>query len=277
MYVERPSDEPSDAADPVSVGVTRVGDWFRLLRGVLLIVVPTAVAGVFITATPTRGNTPSAEAIIAIVMNLIVHTCFWVSLAYAYIDWRERTGEVRVSAPPTLALVDRSAAIKRVFSPTRRVSLGEVLGPIAIWISIVAFVFGQRRIAPLNDAGVTVPVLDGGSWPRWTPLAAWMAANVAAALIATFRMGRWTPATTLVSVGASLLVASEVIRSVATGAWISEAYLQLMETTAEAQRRLEQQLVAATLVIVIGTTVWTTVIALRGWRRDRSAPALSYD
>ena len=279
MLVNNPTDDPttSSASAHVVVGVTRIHDWFRLLRAILSIVVPLALAGAFITASPKVGTAPTPGDFALIGVNLIVHTSFWVSLVYAYVDWRERTGQVGVLAGPALSLIDGDTRVVRAVARTRRVSLGEVVGPISIWISVTAFTFGQRRIAPLTDAGVTVPVLDPDSWPWWTPFVAWMAANATAALIATFRMGRWTPATTLTSIIASLVVAGEVVRTIAGGRWINPRYLEMMALTEDGRERLESRLTLATLVIVVGVAVWTTVIAGRGWRRDRTAPPFRYD
>ncbi|NLA36030.1 MAG: hypothetical protein GX868_10135 [Actinobacteria bacterium] len=276
--MENSDNEPTDVALPghVVVGATRINDWFRLLRAILVVVVPLAVAGALITATPAAGRSPSGDDFAFIVVNLVVHTSFWVSLVYAYVDWRERTGEIRVHERPSLSVVDGDTVVHRMLPPNRRVSLGEVVGPIAIWISITAFVFGQRRIAPLTDAGLIVPVLDPDSWPWRISLVGWMAANSMSSLVATFRMGRWTPATTITSIVASLIVAGTVARDVASGTWINPDYLKIMELTDAARDRFETRLVAATLAVVIAVTVWTIAIAVRGWRRDRTAPPLHY-
>lgn len=278
MFVEKSTDDLTTppAGGHVAVGVTRIHDWFRLLRAILIIVVPVSVAGARFTASPQVGDAPRLGDFASIAVNLVVHTSFWVSLVYAYVDWRERTGEVRDMARPALSVVDGDARVSRVLSSTRRVSLGEVVGPIAIWISLTAFTFGQRRIAPLTDAGLPVPVLDPDSWPWWTPFVAWMAANATAALIATFRMGRWTPATTITSIVASLIVAGEVVRTIVLDRWVNPEYLEVMALTEPARDRLAAQITAATLVVVLGVAAWTISIAWRGWRRDRSAPPLRY-
>lgn len=277
MHVERPHTTPSRSEpETVNVGVTRVGDWFRLLRSILALVVPTAIAGMHVTATPERGAGPGLAAVASMVVNLIVHTCFWVSLVYAYVDWRERIGEERDTNPPRLAVVGSETRIRRVRSTTRRVPLGEVIGPLAIWASYVAFVFGQRHIAPLDPAGAVVPVLAPATWPVWAPGLGWMAANVSAALIATFRMGRWTPLTTTVAVGASFSVMLGMTQLIVNERWVSDRYVSLMAIGEQAREHLRTRFELASLAIVMVATIWTTVVALNGWQRDRKAPPFRY-
>lgn len=279
--IDPPSDDGADDLDRperVLISASRYGDWLKLMRAVLGVVLPTTAFGVLVTAgNADQSAWDTTGDVVLAVVGTMVHLVFWLTLVYAYIDWRERVGEVRASALPRLSVIDETTVVRRGVPARRRVRLGEVVVPIAAWVLFVSFAFNQRRIGIVDADGQVIPVLRSDQWNGWIPFIVWMACNAVACLVATYRMGRWTPLTSVGAIISAITSGALTLWLLATGRGISREWIEEVDSISMSVDALYDIAVWSSAVLMIAAIIWTTWVAGAGWVRDRTAPPLQYD
>lgn len=266
------ADHDTASAERVLISASRFGDWQLLMKGLIATVVPTIGLGAFVTsARSPRGVAPSALDAVLVAIETTVHLTFWATLAYAYVDWRERAGELLAESKPNLAVIDDHSHKNRA---SKRIALGEVL--LTLWWSgfIVAFVFTQRAIGWRGPDGDVVPVLNPAEWDFWIPLVMLIYANAFTLTIAAYRQGRWTPLTSFVLIGDAVIGAGVSCWLLTSRRALNPAWIAELDWLTAHQRSHMISWGAAVAVTLLGVTTVRTVAM--GWRRDRSAPPVRY-
>ncbi|MGV0108706.1 permease prefix domain 1-containing protein [Arthrobacter sp. CP30] len=173
------------AADYVDRPLTLIGpryylDWLRILRTVLLIVVPLATVAVLVVQLLTTGSIGGAiGSAVSTAITATVHIGFWTTLLFVVLErsgTTDGTMEWTVDRLPDLPDHDRSARLPEFIASL--VFLGLFAG---------AIVWQQLRSVVRDEAGGAVPLLDPALWSFWIP---WFLGLIAAEALFALRVYR---------------------------------------------------------------------------------------
>ncbi|HEY9323384.1 MAG TPA: permease prefix domain 1-containing protein [Agromyces sp.] len=158
--------------------------WWRLLKLLLWIVIPSAAFAVALGQT--LAGAPFGAIVgstIGITITAGVHLCFWVTLVFAFIEyWEGRTGEQ--TAVTEWSLDD--------LPEPRENSVGftEMVVGIAWLIIVAGFILWDHFLGFIP--GETISFLDPGLWPWWIGALFVVMAVSATFSVIVYAVGRWT-------------------------------------------------------------------------------------
>ncbi|WP_068399406.1 permease prefix domain 1-containing protein [Kribbia dieselivorans] len=231
-------------------------EYVRLLKLLLVIVLPLALVGVLL-ARVTTGDQTWIDLVIEALLTVLsvgVHIAFWTTLTFAIID-RTRPESQR-DRPLTRWNPDQLPTE----SPTRRVGLGATIGEVALSLALAALVAWQFGGVGERSAQILNPDLELG----WQLAIVGLFGLDAVIAIAAWVMGRWTPALAAVTVAANVGAVILLLWLLAEG--------RLLADLAAVNDRLGWAVDQSAVTAVIGgavviVAVWESIEALIKARR----------
>jgi len=227
------------------IGPALYVDYVRLLKLLLVIVLPSATLGLLIAKSVEGVELGDLiGSTVTTVLAVGVHLCFWTTLVFVIL---ERTGTKSPLTPfdltnlPTLPTADTPKLSELVMT--------------AIWaLFTVGAIFWQQMFSVFDDAeGNPIPVLDAGLWPVWVPVFIGLAVLTVLHAIVLFRVGRWTVP---LLVGAILLIVATIgsmIWLLVTGQLLNPAYFAEFEW---------EHIVATDGIGTAGAVLGLTIVAI---------------
>jgi hypothetical protein len=187
-------------------------DWLRLLKLLLLIVLPAAAFGIGLAQT-LAGQPIGAiiGSLVTTLLSVAVHLCFWTTLVFAIV---ERTG-ARRGAVPTRWSVDQLPEIR-----PRGVGFGDMIASIVFLAVAAGAVIWDLTIGFVPDAGQAgepLSFLNPGLWPWWIAGLFLLFALEATLAVVVYLVGRWTPALAVVNAVLALAFAVPALVLLAQG------------------------------------------------------------
>jgi len=203
------------------IGPALYVDYVRLLRLLLIIVIPSATGGLLLAKLLEGAAIGDViGGTIATVLAVAVHLCFWVTLVFVVL---ERTGTkspltpFELSSLPTLPTPD-----------TPKIS--ELVGSVVFLLFTVGAIFWQQMLSVFDDAeGRPIPVLDAGLWPVWVPVFIALAVLTLLHAIVLYRVGRWTVALLIGAIPLNVVTVGILIWLLTTGQLLNSAYFAEFE------------------------------------------------
>lgn len=209
-------------------------DWARLLRLLLLVVLP-IVASV-LAVTQAMANLPVlaiALSTASTVISVGVGMAFWTTVVFAIIE-RVRPGDAALT---TWTPDDLPAA------PTKPdVGIGDLVGGVLAIVFLVGGVIWQATASPFVDAdGALITFFAPGLWPWW--IAYFIAVVLGELVFATvlYRLRRWSPTMAAINIGlnaaftvplVALLVRDEIVNPAFSVEFAGTGMVLLGEQTA---------------------------------------------
>jgi len=221
-------------------------DWKRLLVLLLWIVPACAAVGVAIAKLLEGAGVGGViGAIIPVVLTVVVHVCFWVTLVFFIL---ERTGHETMD--PTPWTPDRLPEPRQTGA-----RLSDLVGGI-VWIALLAgaIVWDLTRGFVYMDGDWT-SFLNPALWPGWVlVLVLLMLAELAITAVA-YRWGRWTVGLAIVNTVLAIVSASVLLGMQASGLLVNPALYDLAIDSGA----------SADLPEVIGVLVSVTIVGVAAW------------
>jgi hypothetical protein len=237
--------------------------WWRLLKLLLVIVLPFTALGVAIAQAIAGASIGGIiGSAIGVMISVAVHIGFWTTLVFAIL---ERTpapaGRRGVDAPWTLDM------LPAVPEPGKASRLGELIASLVFLVVFAAVLVAQQFGVPWVPELSSVPLLDPALWSFWLPYFLALIAFEVLFAIALYAWGWnwWLAAANLV-----LNVAFTVpaVWLFTTGQLINPAALDAMQWPWG-----ESAPIIATIIVVvmIAASVWDVIDGVIKTARARSA------
>ncbi|MEU3017209.1 hypothetical protein ABZ635_07445 [Nocardiopsis sp. NPDC007018] len=171
-------------------------EYVRLLRALLAVLLPLTLALVLIEGFVSASSDPGDVVLgpLVALLAVTVHVSFWVTLAYAVIEWA-RPADARDR--PLLAW--DTAQLPE--EPARGVGAGESLLHAAVTVLMIALLAWQ--LTGVSNPDTQLQVLNPDLSLLWGALLVGPFLVEAVVLLAAWRLGRWTPALAVGNVLAS--------------------------------------------------------------------------
>lgn len=223
-------------------------DWLRLLKLLLWIVLPIAVAGVVLGRV--LGGANPGELIAAAVTSILtvgVHLFFWTTLLFVIL---ERTGARSQSAPWSVEQL-------REVRPQGSVTLGDLVGTLSFIVIMVGVVLWDRFAGFIQRDGQGVPMLDPALWPAWIGvLLAILVAETVFAIV-LYRSRWWTPALAVANAVVAIAAAVVGLILLSSGTLFNPAFFDAVAPGDPAGVR--QVVTAITGISMVGVAVWDII------------------
>ncbi|WP_342022098.1 permease prefix domain 1-containing protein [Arthrobacter citreus] len=241
-------------------------DWWRVLKILLLIVVPLAFVATILVQMAADPANPVAAFAAAISGSLgsLVHVTFWVTLVFAIL---ERTGARRRHPglqqwrPEMLPQIHRSSGI----------SLSDTIASVIVLAFFIGLLLWQRVGSLLYLEGEPVLVLQEQLWDFWLPYIIVLLALEAVFAVVLYVAGRWTYALAAVNAALALLFMVPVLWLLANGRVFDWSFLSNVGWGTDTAAWIGGATAAAVLII----SLWDIADGFRkAWRSARPAAAL---
>jgi hypothetical protein len=187
-------------------------DWWRLLKLLLLIVLPAAAFGIGLAQTLAGQPIGSIiGSLITTLLSVAVNLCFWTTLVFVIV---ERTG-ARAGSALTEWNVDQLPEIR-----PRGVGFGDMVASIVFLAVAAGAVIWDLTIGFVPDsvnAGEPLSFLNPGLWPWWIAGLFVLFALEATLAVVVYLVGRWTPALAVVNAVLALAFAIPALVLLAQG------------------------------------------------------------
>lgn len=162
-------------------------DWWRLLKTLLIIVVPLAVVAnlVIKLALDPADIGGAIGSAIGLGLGVVVHIAFWVTLAFYILQSTgTRRSELGLApwTPEQLPQLPRRS----------QVSLADTVASVIMLGIFIAVLIWQHFGSALYLNGEPVPVLNEGLWSFWLPYVIVLLAVEIAFAVALYLRGYWT-------------------------------------------------------------------------------------
>lgn len=232
-------------------------DWKRLLVLLLWIVPACAAVGVGIAELISGAGVGEViGAIVPVVISVVVHVCFWVTLVFAVL---ERTGHETLDPTPWTPdrLPDERASGARVSDLVGGLVFLGLLGGALVWDLVRGFAFVD---------GTWMPFLNPALWPGWAIVLIALIAAEVALTAAAFRTGRWTMPLAAVNAVLAVASASLLLWLLGAGLLVNPALIDLAIASG-AGADLPQVLGAIVAVSIVGVALWDVIDGFRKARR----------
>ena len=222
-------------------------DWWRLLKTLLLIVVPLAfVASIVVRLAVDPGEPAGAfGAGIGTAVNVVVHLGFWVTLVFAVIQYNGTRRKDLGLGPWTPASLPQLP--RRV-----QVSLGDTIAAVVLIVFFIALLLWQRVGSVLYLNGDPVLVLQEHLWSFWLPYVIAVLVAEAAFAVVLHLAGHWTYPFAAANAVLALLFMVPVLWLLATDQVFDWAFLANVDWGADAP----DWIAGITAAAVLGIGLW---------------------
>ena len=240
------------------LGPAVYGDWWRLLRLLLGIVVP-IVAALAVVGAAIDGDDPLVlvGTGIGAAWATAIQVAFWTTLVFAVIE-RVSPGGVRERAdwsPDDLPEVVE-----------RRVGVGDVAGSLITIVLTIAAMLWQRGSTLVTVDGDPVPILDPDGWSSWWPALIAVLVAEAVLTVVVFQRGAWSTLTLSLFVALQVAFLVPSLWLLSQDRFFNPAFVDAVDWgDVEDPGRLLSVLTAA---LIVGITAWD--VAEKVWRQWRS-------
>ena len=244
-------------------------DWWRVLRILLLIVVPLAFVATTLVHMATDPANPAAAFAAAISASLasLVHVTFWVTLVFAIL---QRTGTRRKDlglqqwTPEMLPQIQRSSGI----------SLSDTIASVIVLAFFIGLLLWQRVGSLFYLEGEPVLVLQEQLWDFWLPYIIVLLVLEAVFAVVLYVAGRWTYAFAAVNAALALLFMVPVLWLLANGRVFDWSFLSNVGWGTDTAAWIGAATAASVLII----SLWDIADGFRKARktaRQAAAPQLA--
>lgn len=233
-------------------------DWWRLMKLLLWIVIPSVTFAVALGTTIAGSGVGGVLGTLAVVLlHTVVHLFFWTTLVFVLV---ERFGSNTTSE----ALV--AWDLDQLPEPTHKsVSLGDTIGTL-VWLAIFAGIVLWDQFIGFAPGDRGLSFFDAGLWPVWilgllAIIAAW-----AILTLVVHAAGRWTPALAAISMVLALVFAIPALWLLVQGRLLNPDFWPTLIQTGDSG-------VVTTVVTIVtgftiaGVAIWDVVDSLRKVRR----------
>ncbi|WAP51010.1 permease prefix domain 1-containing protein [Arthrobacter sp. ATA002] len=245
------------------IGPELYPDWRRILRILLLTVVPLAFVAATLVRMASDPEDPAAAfgAAISASITALVQVTFWVTLAFAVI---QRTGTGRKEGlkqwtPGMLPQIQRHSGI----------SLSDTIAAVIVLAFFIGLLLWQRVGSLFYLDGEPVLVLQEQLWNFWLPCIIVLLTLEAVFAVVVYAAGRWTYALAAVNAALALLFTVPVLWLLANERVFDWSFLSNVDWGAAAANWIGT--VTAAAVAVAG--LWTIVDGFRKARKTAGQAA----
>ncbi|MBN9178033.1 MAG: hypothetical protein J0I43_11805 [Microbacterium sp.] len=231
--------------------------WKRLL--VLLLWIVPACAAVGVGTAELISGAGVGEligAIVPVVISVIVHVCFWVTLVFAVI---ERTGHQLLDTTPWTpdSLPDVRVSGARLSDLVGGLVFLALLAGALVWDLLRGFAFVD---------GAWIPFLNPALWPGWVVVLVVLILVEVALTTSAFRVGRWTMPLAAMNAALAVVSASVLLWLLGGGMLVNPALIDLAISSG-ADADLTRVLGAIVAVSIVCVSLWDIVDGFRKARR----------
>lgn len=240
--------------------------WWRLLKLLLIIVVPISAAGVLIGQLISGANVGEMiGAAITTALSVIVHLGFWTTLVFAVLERSAATSMPLAKWTPEQLPQARDDA--------RAGRLGDLIASVVFLVLFAAaIVWQQFGVIWIDGERQPIPVLDPALWSFWIPyFLVLLLLEIVFAVVIYLR--GWT--FTLAAVNVLLNVAFTVpaLWLFVTGQLLDAAFVEAIRWP-WGDASAGTTIVAVIVVVVIGTAMWDVIDGFIKATRNRGGSAL---
>lgn len=244
-------------------------DWRRVLRILLLIVVPLAFVAATLVRMATDPENPAAAfgAAISASLTALVQVTFWVTLVFAILqrtETRRKDLGLQKWTPATLPQIPRSSGI----------SLSDTIASVIVLAFFIGLLLWQRVGSLFYLEGEPVLVLQEQLWDFWLPYIIVLLVLEAVFAVVLYTAGRWTYAFAAVNASLGLLFMVPVLWLLATGRVFDWSFLSNVGWGTDTAAWIGAATAAAVLII----SLWDIADGFRKARktvRHTAAPRQS--
>ena len=231
--------------------------WLRLLRTLLVIVVPTvAVVIGLVTGLSGGGLGEVLGQVIGVSLSVAVHIAFWVTVVFAVL---ERTG---AETGPSWS-VDRLPEERS--TGTGRADV--IASLIFLTLVLVALAWDRLRGLAVVD-GRALSVLDPTLWPLGTLVLVALVLLEAALAVLVFRRGRWSPDLAVANTAVAVGFMSWALTLLGRERLVNPELLEVARAHGVDDRSM--QVLGTVLVLtIVGIALWDIVDGWVKTHRDR--------
>ncbi len=223
----------------VLIGPRYYAAWWRLLRLLLVIVLPAAavIAG-FVRAIGGGDIGAVIGAMIPAIITSGVHVAFWTTLVFAVLERTGSTGDTVLEWTPD--------KLPRSVIPAARIA--DLIGAAVVFVALIGSVVWDRTVGWGQDH---VHLLSPGLWPG--VMIAWIALLVIGLVVEVIvvRRGRWTVPLAAVNITATLIALIGAVVLVWQGAVLDPQLMHRMQQASTPTTDIVQ-IVNIVLTVVIG-------------------------
>lgn len=240
-------------------------DWWRLLKLLLVIVVPIAFVGSIVVRMAVDPGDPAGAfgAAIGTALSVLVHLGFWVTLVFAVIQYngaRRKDLGLGPWTPASLPALPRKA----------QVTLGDTIASVVLIAFFIGLLLWQKVGSVMYLDGEPVLVLQESLWSFWLPYVIILLVAEAAFAVVLYVARHWTYAFAAMNTVLALLFMVPVLWLLATDQVFDWAFLANVDWGADASDWIAG--ITAAAVLVVG--LWDIGDGfLKAWKASRPAPA----
>lgn len=243
------------------IGPRYFATWWRLVKLLLVILVPISAAGVLLGQV--LSGAPIGEVIaepITVALSVAVHVVFWPTLVFAIAERSGSTLPVATWSPERLPQIRDDARAGR---------LGDLIGSVVFLVILAGVIVWQQAGVIFRDGErLPIPVLDPALWSFWIPyFLVLLALEVIFAVVIYLRGWTWTMAGVNVLLNAAFTVPA--VWLFLSGRLFAPEFL---DAIAWPWPSGDVSVVVLTLVF-ISVAVWDTIDGFRKAWSNRGAPA----
>lgn len=236
--------------------------WWRLLKLLLVIVVPISAAGVALGQV--LSNAPIGEIIaepITVGLSVAVHIAFWTTLVFAIAERTPSSVPIATWTPEQLPQIRDDARAGRI---------GDLIASVVFLVVFAGAIVWQQAGAVFRDGErLPIPVLDPALWSFWIPyFLVLLALEVVFAVLVYLRGWTWT----LAGVNVLLNVAFTVpaLWLFLSGQLFAPEFLEAVRWPWPGG----DAVVVVITFVVVGASLWDVIDGFRKAAANRSAPAV---
>lgn len=228
-------------------------DWWRLLKLLLWIVLPSAAFGISLAQVLAGEDSIGViiGTVIPVLISVTVHLGFWTVLIFAIV---ERTTKGERKTPLTPWSVDQLPEPR-----PKGVGFGDMIGSLIflavaagaiLWDLFIGFVPTQPGLSFLNP----------GLWPVWISVLFGLMALEAGLAVAVYAVRRWTIGLAVLNGLLNFAIAVPAVWLLTQGELINPEYFPAI---IDGDGGAEVQSIVTVIVgfVIVGTAVWDTVDA----------------
>jgi hypothetical protein len=253
-YVDRPMQ---------LIGPRYFPTWWRLLKTLLVIVVPISAVGVLLGQV--LSNAPIGDMIadtISITLSVAVHLAFWTTLVFAIAERSATAMPVATWTPEQLPQVRDDARAGR---------LGDLIASVVFLAIFAGVIVWQQTGAIFRDGErLPIPVLDPSLWSFWIPyFLVLLALEVVFAVVIYLRGWTWTMAGINVLLNVAFTVPA--VWLFLSGQLFAPEFLDAIRWPWPSG----DAVVVILAFVFIGIAVWDIIDGFRKAWANRGAPAVT--
>ena len=240
--------------------------WWRLLKLLLCIVLPLAVAGVALGQALAGADVGAIiGSAIAAAISVAVHLFFWVTLVFVIL---ERTDGERRHGTLTEWSLDRLPEPR-----PSGIGVADLVASLVFVTAAAGAVLWDQLIGFVRIDGAPLPILSPGLWPWW--IGGLLALLVAEAIFAVvlFRTRRWTKELAFVNIVIAVAGAFPALMLLSQNRLLNEAFFTaVIPTDSSAEVFSILSILTGFGVVLIAS--WDIIDGiLKTWRMSRSTGA----